>query len=145
MGGFAPIIVPDVIPHLLSGTTHMASFQIFTDQTAWTSALGGSAIVTEDFNNGATLHSALQVFGGQYGMGDFEGYGTPGIYELMSQVSVNPFEFIPFISAKGGKWDLSSSGAGVGLELLARFHSGHFQTIGYIENPVDRLEHKRSL
>ena len=45
----------------------------------------------------------------------------------------------------GGKWDLLPGGAGDGLELLARFPSGHFQTIGYIENPVDRLEHKRSL
>jgi hypothetical protein len=112
----------------------MANYQLFLDQTSWTNALGGSSIVTEDFNNGASLHSGLLVFGGLYGMGDLAGFGVPGISE---NTSTNRFEFIPFITAMGGTWDLSPGGAGPGLELRAQFHSGLFQTIDFIINPVN--------
>lgn len=111
-----------------------ANIQTFTNAHQWTVAASKAA--KSGIVHG--LSAGVMQFGGKFDKDGLLGAGPPGI-DKFSTSPIRKLEFIPFIYAMGGYWDLSVGGCGEGLELDAQFHSGFQQTIGFIVNPISNV------
>ena len=90
----------------------LASVTVYTDKTAWLSAVSASSVLTENFNdsvllNGLTIVSTDPSFGIYGGM----------LHDRVTSEASTLFTYKSLLNGFGGEFDLSPGGPGLGIEL----------------------------
>jgi len=90
----------------------LAGVTVFTDKAAWLSAVSASTVLTENFND-ASLLNGLTIVSTDPGFGIYGGK----LHDRVTAASSTLFTYQSLLNGFGGEFDLSPSGAGLGIAL----------------------------
>jgi hypothetical protein len=101
-----------------------AQFTVYTDRTAFLTAVGGAA-TTETFDAGAITVPGLTVDGGSFASGRFNDRLEPGVVTRLFS-----FAAPGGVTAFGANFDLTPGGAGIGIAFVSTLLGGGTLAVG---------------